>query len=109
VLGRAILQNPSRVLLPGYFVRVRLPLGRHESMLVPDVALGSGQAGRYLLVVNADNVVEQRSVEVGQAVGELRVVTKGLKPEDRVVVGGLLKAIPGQKVDPQPRQAAAAN
>ena len=108
VMARAILENPKRVLLPGYFVRVRIPTDERQSLLVPDAALGSGQAGRYLLVLNGENVVEQRSVETGQVVGELRVIEKGLKPEDRVVVGGLLKAIPGQKVDPQMRAATAA-
>jgi RND family efflux transporter MFP subunit len=101
VTARAVLKNAARVLLPGYFVHVRIPLRESPSLLVPDTALGSDLAGRYVLIVNADNVVEQRSVEVGQTVGTLRVIEKGLKPEDRVVVGGLLKAIPGQKVEPQ--------
>jgi RND family efflux transporter MFP subunit len=108
LVSRAILQNPKHVLLPGYFARVRIPLDERMALLVPDAALGTGQSGRYLMVVNAENAVEQRNVEVGQAVGELRVVEKGLKPEDRVVVGGLLKAIPGQKVDPQTAAARAA-
>jgi len=104
---RAILENAHRVLLPGYFVRVRIPLDQHEALLVPDTSLGSGQSGRYVLVVNAENVVEQRDVETGSLVGEMRVIEKGLKPDDRVIVGGLLKAIPGQKVDPRSRTAAA--
>jgi RND family efflux transporter MFP subunit len=105
--ARAILQNAARVLLPGYFVRVRIPLGERQSLLVPDVALGSGQGGRYVLVVNADNVVAERSVEVGPVVGEMRVIEKGLNPEDRLVVGGVLRAAPGQKVDPQTQPARA--
>jgi len=56
-----------------------------------------------VLVVNSDNVVEQRKVEVGQIDGELRVIEKGLAPEDRVVVTGVLRAVPGQKVDPNLR------
>ena len=68
---------------------------------MPDVALGSDQGGRYVLVVNKDNVVEQRKVEAGPLVGALRVIDKGLTPDDRVVVGGIMRAIPGQKVDPQ--------
>jgi RND family efflux transporter MFP subunit len=108
VAARAILQNSSRVLLPGYFVRVRIPLGEQQSLLVPDVALGANQSGRYVLVVNADNVVEQRTVETGTVEGTLRVIEKGLKPDDRVVVGGLLRAIPGQKVDPQMQSATSA-
>jgi len=99
---RGILKNPDRVLLPGYFARVRVPFEQNEkAMLVPDVALGSDQAGRYVLVVNAENVVEQRKVTVGPVEGELRVIESGLKADDKVVIAGLLRAIPGQKVDPQ--------
>ncbi len=99
---RGVLPNPGRILLPGYFARVRVPLEQQkDALLVPDVALGSDQAGRYLLVVNGENVVEQRKVQTGPLEGELRVIETGLKPDDRVVVAGLLRAIPGQKVDPQ--------
>ncbi|MDR3662908.1 MAG: efflux RND transporter periplasmic adaptor subunit [Mycobacterium sp.] len=101
---RGQLPNAGRVLLPGYFVRVRVPLEDvPNALLVPDVALGSDQGGRYVLVVNKDNVVEQRKVAVGAVDGELRVIESGLAPEDRVVVAGLLRAIPGQKVDPNLR------
>jgi len=98
---RGVLPNPDRVLLPGSFVRIRVPFDEKPALLVPDTALGSDQAGRYVLVVNADNVVEQRKVQTGQADGGLRVIESGLKADDRVVVAGLLRAIPGQKVDPQ--------
>jgi RND family efflux transporter MFP subunit len=98
---RGILPNADRVLLPGYYVRIRVPLDQQKVVLVPDVALGSDQAGRYVLVVNGDNVVEQRKVETGPVEGDLRAIESGLSPDDRVVVAGLLRAIPGQKVDPQ--------
>src|SRR3984885_3212711 len=99
---RGVLPNPDRVLLPGYFVRVRVPYDQQENaLLVPDVALGSDQAGRYVLMVNGDNIVEQRKVRTGAMEGDLRVNDSGLKPDDRVVIAGLLRAIPGQKVDPQ--------
>ena len=99
---RGVLPNPDRVLLPGYYVRVRVPFDQQENaLLVPDVALGSDQSGRYVLVVNGDNVVEQRKVRTGPMEGDLRVVESGLKADDRVVIAGLLRAIPGQKVDPQ--------
>lgn len=102
---RGILKNTDRVLLPGYFVRVRVPFEQQQNaLLVPDAALGADQAGRYVLVVNAENVVEQRKVTTGQLNGDLRVIETGLKPDDKVVVGGLLKAIPGQKVDPQTKK-----
>jgi RND family efflux transporter MFP subunit len=99
---RGVLPNSDRALLPGFFVRVRVPIDQEQNgLFVPDVALGSDQAGRYLLVVNAENVVEQRKVRVGPLEGELRVIEEGLKADDRVVTAGLLRAIPGQKVDPQ--------
>lgn len=104
--ARASLPNADRVLLPGYFVRVRIPSKPQPALLVPDVALGSDQAGRYVLVVNKDDVVEQRKVETGQLVDDLRVIEKGLTKDDRVVVGGIMRAIPGQKVDVQLRTAA---
>jgi RND family efflux transporter MFP subunit len=99
---RGILPNADRALLPGFFVRVRVPFDEQaNALLVPDVALGSDQAGRYVLVVNGENVVEQRKVQTGQLEGDLRVIESGLKADDRVVTAGLLRAIPGQKVDPQ--------
>ncbi|WP_442894291.1 efflux RND transporter periplasmic adaptor subunit [Bradyrhizobium sp. AZCC 1693] len=102
---RGVLPNSDRALLPGFFVRVRVPIDQVQSALfVPDVALGSDQSGRYLLVVNGENVVEQRKVRVGPLEGGLRVIEEGLKPDDRVVTAGLLRAIPGQKVDPQLKQ-----
>jgi RND family efflux transporter MFP subunit len=108
--ARGIFENADRALLPGNFLRVRVPVERQQiALLVPDVALGSDQGGRYLLVVNSENVVEQRKVEVGPAVGELRVIDNGLKPEDRVVVAGIVRAVPGQKVDPQLQTAAASS
>jgi len=104
---RAILQNPDGVLVPGYFVRVRVGVDDQNSLLVPDAALGSDQGGRYVLVANKDDVVEQREVVIGPKVGDLRAIENGLEPDDRVVVNGLLRAIPGQKVDPQVQAAAA--
>ena len=99
---RGILPNADRVLLPGYYVRVRIPVEQDQAaLLVPDVALGSDQAGRYVLIVNGDNVVEQRKVKTGPLDSGLRVIESGLKPDDRVVIAGLLRAIPGQKVEPQ--------
>ncbi|WP_024518219.1 efflux RND transporter periplasmic adaptor subunit [Bradyrhizobium sp. Tv2a-2] len=99
---RGLIPNAERVLLPGYFVRVRVPVDTQDNaLLVPDTALGADQSGRYLLVVNKDNVVEQRTVTTGPVDNGLRVIDSGLKPDDRVVIAGLLRSIPGQKVDPQ--------
>lgn len=99
---RGLVPNDKRVLLPGYFVRVRVPFDQEKAaLLVPDTALGSDQSGRYLLVVGGDNLVEQRKVQIGPLDNGLRVIESGLKPDDRVVIAGLLRVIPGQKIDPQ--------
>jgi RND family efflux transporter MFP subunit len=102
---RGVFANPARALLPGNFVRVRVPFQPRSSLLVPEIAVGSDQSGRYVLVVDANNVVQQRSVELAHSVGTMRVVASGLEPEERVIVSGLLDAVPGQKVEPQLRQA----
>jgi RND family efflux transporter MFP subunit len=101
LMVRGVLPNKDRALLPGYFVRVRVPRAAQPDMLlVPDRVIGSDQGGRYVLVANKDDVVEQRKVELGQLVGDLRVITKGITPQDRVVISGLMTVIPGQKIEP---------
>lgn len=101
LLVRGELANTNHALLPGYFVRVRVPRAEQPgALLVPDRAIGSDQSGRYVLVANKDNAVEQRKVELGQQMGELRVIAKGLTASDRVVVSGLLNVVPGAKIDP---------
>ncbi len=103
LLVRGILRNPNRTLLPGFFVRIRLPKGRDlpDALLVPDRALQADQGGRYLLVLNQDDVVEQRYVELGQLNGDLRVILSGLNGDDRVVIGDIWRANPGTKVTPK--------
>jgi RND family efflux transporter MFP subunit len=103
LLVRGILANPDRTLLPGFFVKMRLPTAKvdRNALLVPDRSLQEDQGGRYVLIVNKDDVVEQRYVQLGQLDGSLRVITSGLKPDDRVVVGDLWRATPGTKVTPQ--------
>ncbi len=106
---RAEFANKDHVLLPGSFVRVRVPLQRDvPALLVPDVALGADQGGRYVLVVGPDDVVAQRRVQVGVLMGEMRVIESGLKPDDHVVVAGVQRAIPGEKVSPKLQTASAA-
>ncbi len=102
---RAIFKNDDHMLLPGFFTRVRIPmlLRSGEALLVPDAALGSNQAGNYLLVLNKDDVVEQRSVVTGQIFGPLRQITSGLSADDRVVVDGVSRAVVGEKVVPKAR------
>jgi RND family efflux transporter MFP subunit len=101
---RGVLPNRDRVLLPGYFVRIRVPLSKEpDALLVPDLIVGTDQGGRYVLVVGKDSVVEQRKIETGEALGDLRVVTQGLSASDNVIVSGIARAVPGQKVDAEPQ------
>jgi multidrug efflux pump subunit AcrA (membrane-fusion protein) len=103
LLVRGSLPNPNFTLLPGFFLKIRLPMAKvdRSALLVPDRALQEDQGGRYLLVLNKDDVVEQRYVQLGQLIGALRVITSGLTLDDRVVVGDLWRANPGTKVTPQ--------
>ncbi|KIX15254.1 efflux RND transporter periplasmic adaptor subunit [Dethiosulfatarculus sandiegensis] len=100
---RAVFPNSEGRLVPGYFVRLRLAIEtRGNAVLVPDVALGTDQRGKYLYVVDDKNQVEYRSVEVGALEPDgLRLIDKGLKPKEKVVVNGLLRVRPGIKVNPQ--------
>jgi RND family efflux transporter MFP subunit len=108
LMVRGVLPNQDRALLPGYFVRVRVPRMEEPNMLlVPDRVIGSDQSGRYVLVANKDDELEQRKVVLGQQVGDLRVIEKGLKPEDRVVISGLMSVVPGQKIEPVAKTIAA--
>lgn len=109
LLLRAILPNKDRAIVPGLFARVRVPVGREaDALLVPEVALGTDQLGRYVLVVNNENVVERRGVKLGQLQDKMRVIEEGLSADDRVIVNGQLRAIPGRQVAPETQQATSA-
>ncbi|HSI38967.1 MAG TPA: efflux RND transporter periplasmic adaptor subunit [Xanthobacteraceae bacterium] len=99
---RAVFENKDLALLPGLFVRVRVPIQKlPDALLVSDTAIGASQQGQYVLVVGKDNVVQQKVITTGQLQGQYRVVTGGLSVDDQVVVGGIQRAIPGAKVEPQ--------
>jgi len=99
---RAIFENKDNALLPGLFVRVRGPVGHQDkALLTQDQAIGTSQEGSYVLVVGADNVVQRKIVKTGQTQGQLRIIESGLDPGDWVVTGGVQRAFPGAKVEPQ--------
>lgn len=107
--ARAVFPNPEPAILPGLFVRVRIPSAApHEALTVPGEAIAFDQQGEYVLVVDADGVVARRPVTTGMQLGERIVVKDGLAASDRVVVAGLQRAIPGRKVDAQTAPAATA-
>ncbi|OBY06327.1 efflux transporter periplasmic adaptor subunit [Rhizobium leguminosarum bv. trifolii] len=99
---RALFDNKDRAMLPGLFVRVRVPVGHNDkALLVRDDAIGTNQLGSYLLVLGKDDVIEQKQVKTGQREGALRVIDSGLDPADWVVTQGIQQAIPGRKVTPE--------
>jgi len=101
---RGLFNNPNRDLLPGFFVRVRVPvaLGAQKILAMPNRVVSEDQAGHYVLVVNKDDIVEQKRVKTGQLlVGDYRVITSGLSPDDRVVLTTSGRAVPGGKVAPK--------
>ena len=104
VMARVVVANPHHDLLPSYLVNVRVSANvlAAPALLVPNVALGTDQQGRYVLVVDKANVVQEKHVKTGQEDGALTVIATGLKPDDNVIVTGLEGAIPGNKVAPHP-------
>ena len=108
IRGRAVFDNADGVFTPGMFGRVRVPGSPpYTALLVPDAAIGTEQARKYVLVVDDDDTVRQKYVTVGQIDGGLRVIKEGLGATDRVIVNGLMRARPGQKVKPQDENAPA--
>jgi RND family efflux transporter MFP subunit len=99
---RGVFPNPKRILSPGMFARIRVPIGEpHRAILIPEEALGSDQGQRFLYVVNDKNEVAYRRVQVGSLHGKLRVIKSGLTDRDRVVLEGLQRVRPGIKVQPK--------
>jgi len=98
---RAVFPNKDRLLIPGAFARVRIPLGDPKPMLVvPNDAIGNDQEGDYVLIVGADDIVVRRSVDKGTLTKTGRAIRSGLSADDRVIVNGMLRAQPGSKVTP---------
>lgn len=99
---RGVFDFENGLLGPGLFVRVRIPAGlRYPAVLVPERSVASDQGQKYVVVVK-DNTAEFRPVALGTLFETMRVIKSGLKPGETVVVDGLLKVRPGQKVDPKP-------
>jgi RND family efflux transporter MFP subunit len=102
IRGRAELPNPNGTFTPGMFGRVQVAVAApEEALLVPDVAIGTEQVRKFVLVVDGQNIARPKYVTLGQVVDGLRVVTAGLDADDRVIVNGLMRARPGTQVTPQ--------
>jgi RND family efflux transporter MFP subunit len=100
LLLRGLFPNPDGRMLPGQYARLKVPVGEERSaLLVPQVAVRSDQEGSYALLVNAEGVVQRRGVETGSRHEDLVVIESGLTGQEWVVVKGVLKAVPGRKVE----------
>ena len=99
---RAVFPNKDHLMSPGFFARVRVPgSGEYQAVLIRDSAIGSDQGRPYVFVIDKDEVAHFRSIVTGPLEDGLRVVKEGLKPEERVVVNGLLAVRNGAKVKPE--------
>lgn len=99
----AVFPNPTRVLRPGQYARIRAVTEvRRGALLVPQRAVSELQGTYQVVVVGPENKAEVRPVQTAERVGRLWVIEKGLSPGDRVVVEGLQKARPGALVNPVP-------
>ena len=103
IRGRAIFDNADLVFTPGMFARIQL-LGEpeHDALLLPDEAIGTDQARRFVYVLGEGNVATSREVTLGPIIDGLRVVRSGLTATDKVVVNGLQRVRAGQPVSPMP-------
>src|SRR5680860_1436058 len=102
MMGRAVIPNPDYLLVPGLFARVELRgQGPSRALLIPDAAIGTDQAQKFVYVVDEDNNVARKRVVPGERHGGLRMIQEGITADDRVIVKGLQRAQPGAKVTPQ--------
>lgn len=99
---RGVFANPDELLSPGFFARMRVRgSAPYPAVLLPDRAIGTDQAQRFVWVVNQENQVEYRKVVLGAHIGQFRVIIEGVKPEEWAVIEGIQKLKPGVKVNPE--------
>lgn len=99
---RGTFPNQDQVLLPGFFVRIRTPVGKpHPAMLVTERAIDTDQGQKIVYVVNEKNEVVARPIKLGVLHDGLREIAEGLKPDDKVIVNGLQQVRPGLTVEPK--------
>jgi RND family efflux transporter MFP subunit len=115
IRGRAVFPNGEGLVTPGQFGRIRIPGSpEYDALLIPDAAIVTDQSRKMVLTVDGENVVQPKVIRPGPSQpGGLRIVRRGLTPDDRIVINGLIRARPGAKVapkdgtiEPEPMQAA---
>jgi RND family efflux transporter MFP subunit len=102
ITARLLFPNEARVLKPGEFVFIRIPMGDPApALLIPETAVGSDQGQKNVFVVDAENKAAYRRVKLGAVYDGLQVVTEGLKPDEWVIVNGIQYVRDGVVVDPK--------
>ena len=103
IRARATFANPNYFITPGQFGRIRIPGSEpYQAMLLPDAAIVTDQSNKIVMTVAPDGTVVPKPIRPGPTIDGLRVVREGLKPDDNVIINGLVRARPGGKVTPQP-------
>jgi RND family efflux transporter MFP subunit len=106
IRGRAQLSNADGLFTPGMFARVQVPASApYQALMLPDAAIATEQARKFVYVIDQDNIARLRYVTLGQVVDDLRVIKDGLADGDRVVINGLMRVRQGQKVTPEEQPA----
>jgi multidrug efflux system membrane fusion protein len=109
ITARVTIANPDATLLPGQYVRLRLHIGTEpDALMLPQVAVGSNQMGKYVYVIGEGDKVEMRAVTVGRSNGALVSVVSGVKETDQIITGNLQKIGPGLPVKPMQQKVAKA-
>lgn len=100
--ARAVIDNKTGLFSPGMFARVRLKgSAEYPAVMLPDEAIGTDQASRFVYVVGEDGIPERKVVKLGPLIDGLRVVRSGVDPHDWIVVRGHQRVRPGQKITPK--------
>jgi RND family efflux transporter MFP subunit len=106
IRGRAQLSNADGLFTPGMFARVQVPASApYQALMLPDAAIATEQARKFVYVIGQDNIARLRYVTLGQVVDDLRVIKDGLADGERVVINGLMRVRQGQKVTPEEQPA----
>jgi len=106
IRGRGQLSNADGLFTPGMFARVQVPASApYQALMLPDAAIATEQARKFVYVIDQDNIARLRYVTLGQIVDDLRVIKDGLADGDRVVINGLMRVRQGQKVTPEEQPA----
>ena len=99
---RAVFDNADGLLMPGQFAHLRMGAVKAEpALMINERAVGTDQNKKFVMVVGGDDKAQYREVTLGANVDGLRIVTSGLKPNERVVVNGLQRVRPGSLIAPQ--------